>query len=255
MPLILLTSIVVLLIGCNNNYKTKSDFGNENPLDHSEWTALLQQHVTSEGFVNYKGYIKDSIQFNKYLTKLTANKPTKSWSKNAQLAYWINVYNAFTVKIVADNYPVESIKDIKKGIPFINSVWDVKFIPFKDGMIDLNEVEHGILRKQFNEPRIHFAINCASFSCPPLLNEAFTAKKLEVQLTKMSKAFLADENRNVITANSLQLSKIFSWFKGDFVKEQTLLEFLNLYAPLKIDDDAEINYLPYNWQLNEDENK
>jgi len=236
---------------CNSNYKIKSEFGNETPLDHKEWTALLQKHVTVKGFVDYKGFIKDSLKFNKYLETLISNRPTDNWSKNAQLAYWINVYNAFTVKIVADNYPVESIKDIKKGIPFVNSVWDIKFISFKDGMMDLNEVEHGILRKQFNEPRIHFAINCASISCPPLLNEAFVAEKLETQLTKMSKAFLADTDRNIITQNKLQLSKIFSWFKGDFVKNQTLIDFLNLYAPVKISDDAEIESLPYNWTLNE----
>jgi len=248
---LLLLIVALILVGCNNNYKLKNDFGKDSPLHHNEWTALLQQHVNSEGFVNYKGFIKDSVQFNKYLKTLTDNKPAENWSKNAQLAYWINVYNAFTVKIVVDNYPVESIKDIKKGIPFVNSVWDVKFIPFNDGMMDLNEVEHGILRRQFAEPRIHFAINCASFSCPPLLNEAFTAEKLETQLTALSKTFLADKNRNIITENELQLSKIFSWFKNDFIKEQTLIEFLNLYTPVKINEDAAIEHLPYNWELNE----
>lgn len=244
-------STVVIFCSCNSNYKIKSEFGNENPLDHKEWSALLAEHVNDEGFVDYRGFIKDSLKFNSYLKTLTGNRPNDSWSKNAQLAYWINVYNAFTVKIVADNYPVKSIKDIKKGIPFVSSVWDVKFIPFNDGMMDLNEVEHGILRKQFYEPRIHFAINCASFSCPPLLNEAYTAENLAIQLTKMSKVFLEDENRNIISQNKVQLSKIFSWFKGDFTKEQTLIEFLNLYAPVKISNNAAIDYLPYNWELNE----
>jgi len=240
-----------MLYSCNNNYKIKSEFGTENPLDHSEWTALLQKHVTVKGFVNYKGFIRDSLEFNSYLDVLVNNRPTDNWSENAQLAYWINLYNAFTVKIVVDNYPVKSIKDIKKGIPFVNSVWDIKFIPFKDGMMDLNEVEHGILRKQFNEPRIHFAINCASFSCPILGNEAYNAHGLDTLLTNVTKFFLNDPNRNKIASNTLQLSKIFSWFKGDFTKEQTLIEFLNLYAPYKFDATAEINYLPYNWELNE----
>lgn len=248
-----LLSVIILLTFycCNSNYKVKSQFGNESPLNHNQWTNMLQKHVNDDGFVNYKGFIKDSLQFNKYLETLINNRPTDNWSKNAQLAYWINVYNAFTIKIVVDNYPVKSIKDIKKGIPFVNSVWDVKFIPFKNGMMDLNEVEHGILRKQFNEPRIHFAINCASFSCPQLLNEAYTSENLEAQLTKMSKAFLADENRNVISSNKVQLSKIFSWFKGDFVKDQTLTEFLNQYAPVKISNEAKIEHLPYNWELND----
>lgn len=247
----LIFAILFLCINCNNKYKLKSDYGSENPLNHSKWTALLQQNVNDKGLVNYKGFIKDSTKLNNYLKTLTGNTPTDNWSKNAQLAYWINVYNAFTVKLVIDNYPVESIKDIKRGIPFISSVWDIKFIPINDDLIDLNEVEHGILRKKFNEPRIHFAINCASISCPTLLNEAYTTEKLEAQLTKMSKAFLADKTRNIITENKLQLSKIFSWFKGDFVKEQSLIEFLNLYAPVNISNNAAIEHLPYNWHLNE----
>jgi len=248
---LLLFISLFLFTNCNNKYKLKNDFGNENPTDHTEWTALLQQHVNEEGLVNYKGFIKDSTKLNRYLKILTSKIPNNNWSKNAQLAYWINVYNAFTVKLVVDNYPIESIKDIKKGIPFISSVWDIKFIPLNSELIDLNEVEHGILRKQFSEPLIHFAINCASISCPSLLNEAYTAIKLEAQLTKMTKAFLADKKRNIVTENQLQLSKIFSWFKGDFVKELSLIDFLNLYAPLKISNEATIEHLPYNWQLNE----
>jgi len=251
LPFTVLLINTLLFCNCNNQYKLKNNFGNENPIEHTEWTALLQQYVNKEGMVNYKGFIKDSMKLNNYLKILTSNIPNNNWSKNAQLAYWINVYNAFTVKLVADNYPIESIKDIKKGIPFISSVWDVKFIPINNELIDLNEVEHGILRKQFNEPRIHFAINCASISCPPLLNEAYGAESLEAQLAKMSKAFLTDKNRNIITENELQLSKIFNWFKGDFVKEQSLIEFLNLYAPIKISNNATIEHLPYNWQLNE----
>lgn len=236
---------------CQTQVPNKVQYGDANPINHQTWNDLLKKHVNEKGNVNYKGFVNDTALLNHYLNHLTQNKPTEKWSKNAQLAYWINVYNAFTVKLIVDHYPVASIKDIKKGIPFISTVWDIKFIEFDDETIDLNKVEHGILRKQFEEPRIHFAINCASFSCPRLLNEAYTAEKLEDQLNFMTKDFLNDLKRNRITENEVQLSKIFNWFKGDFIKNSTLIEFLNEYAPIKIAENANISYLDYSWQLNE----
>ncbi len=247
----LLLAYCVCFITCQNQAPQKIQYGKANPVNHQTWDDLLQKHVTEQGNVNYKGFIADTVLLNQYLNQLTKNKPTNNWSEKAQLAYWINVYNAFTVKLIVDNYPLASIKDIKKGIPFISSVWDIKFIEFDEETIDLNKVEHGILRKQFNEPRIHFAINCASFSCPRLLNKAYTAEKLEQQLTFMTKDFLNDPKRNRLTEKEVQLSKIFSWFKGDFTKQGTLVEFLNQYAPVKIADNANISHLDYNWQLNE----
>ena len=171
------------------------------------------------------------------------------------MAYWINAYNAFTVKLIVDHYPVQSIKDIKNGIPFVNTVWDIKFIEIEEAVYDLNNIEHGILRPKFQDPRIHFAVNCASVSCPKLWNRAYTAKGLGEQLDRAARDFLRDERRNVIAEDRVQLSKIFSWYGMDFKKKgKSLIEYLNQYSPVQIQPDAEVDYLEYNWNLNEEEN-
>jgi len=249
--MLILNCYLLCMLACNSSESSKLEYGQSNPVDHQAWTSLLQKHVSPKGNVNYASFVTDKAQLEKYLNQLTQNKPNNNWSEKAQLAYWINVYNAFTVKLIVDNYPVASIKDIKKGIPFISTVWDIKFIEFEDETMDLNKVEHGILRKQFDEPRIHFAVNCASFSCPRLLNEAYTAEKLEAQLAQMTKDFLSDTQKNQLSENEIKLSKIFKWFKGDFTKQGTLIEFLNQYASVKIAPDANISHLDYSWDLNE----
>ena len=114
-----------------------------------------------------------------------------------------------------------------------------------------HKIEHKILRKQFGEARIHFAINCASFSCPDLLNGAFVPERLEEQLEARAKAFVNDSTKNIIRAERIQISRIFSWFKGDFTKNGSLIAFLNRYSDTAIDKDAKITYLEYNWSLNE----
>lgn len=221
-------------------------------VNHEQWEELLKKNVGADGRVNYRGFIRDSVKLNDYLKLLSKNPPNeKTWSRAAQIAYWINAYNAFTVQMVIRNYPVKSIKDIKKGIAFVNSVWDIKFIKIGQVTYDLNNIEHGILREKFDEPRIHFALNCASVSCPNLRSEAFTADKLERQLAEQTRQFLADSSKNVIAAKRIRLSKIFSWFKGDFTKKGSLIDFLNQYAPVKISPKAQIDFLEYDWRLNE----
>ncbi len=222
------------------------------PISHDTWDSLLQKHVTDEGWVDYKGFIQDSSKLNKYLELLSANHPNDQfWSRDERLAYWINAYNAFTVKLIVDNYPVKSIKDIKNGIPFVNTVWDIKFIEIEGENYDLNNIEHGIIRPRFDEPRIHFAVNCASVSCPKLLNEAFTGKQLDEQLDKAAKDFITGSDKNQISPNQLKLSKIFTWYGGDFTKNGSLIDYLNKYADQKINANADIEYLDYNWNLNE----
>ena len=169
------------------------------------------------------------------------------------LAYWINAYNGFTVKLIVDNYPVESIKDLGPAlkIPLIKDVWHYKFFKIGGQESSLDEIEHSILRKEFEEPRIHFAINCASVSCPPLLNEAFEAETINAQLDKVAKGFINDSSRNKISAEAVQVSSIFSWFKGDFTKNGDLIDFLNKYSKTKIKSNAKISFLDYDWNLNE----
>jgi len=158
-----------------------------------------------------------------------------------------------TIQLVLKYYPLKSIKDIGSSIqiPFVNTPWDVKFISIGNEKMDLNNIEHGQLRKKFDDPRIHFAIVCASKSCPVLLNEAYDPARLEQQLDKQAKVFLADTFRNKIAADKIQLSKIFDWFKGDFTKNGSLIDYLNKYALVKINANAENSYLDYDWSLNE----
>ena len=149
------------------------------PPAHTQWDLLLKKHVDARGMVDYEGFIRDKEQLEQYLKKLSNTPPDpETWSEAEQLAYWINAYNAFTVKLIADNYPVESIEDLHPtiNIPMLNTVWHKKFFKIGGRESSLDEIEHKILRKQFNEPRIHFAINCASYSCPPLRGEAYTAR-------------------------------------------------------------------------------
>ena len=115
----------------------------------------------------------------------------------------------------------------------------------------LDEIEHSILRKQFNDPRIHFSLVCASRSCPPLRTEAYEAATIDQQLNDQGRIFLTDKSKNVITPREIQISKIFSWFKGDFTKNGSLIDFLNKFSPVKIDKNADIDHLDYNWNLNE----
>ena len=178
-----------------------------------------------------------------YITVLGENMPNDSWSKADKLAYWINAYNAMTIDLIIRHYPLKSIKDIKNP-------WDQRLWKLGDKWYDLSEIEHNILRKM-DEPRIHFAIVCASFSCPKLLNNAFTPKDIEAQLTQATNVFLNDSTRNIISENSLELSKIFQWFTTDFKQNGSLIDFLNKYSDIKISNNAKKRFKDYNWNLNE----
>lgn len=227
--------------------------GSKTP-DHGQWTILLQNHVEQDGLIDYKGFQKDSLNLNSYLNELSTNPPDENtWSKEEQLAYWINAYNAFTVQLILNHYPLKSIKDIGSAIqiPFINSPWDIKFIDINGEKLDLNNIEHSILRKKFNEPRIHFAINCASFSCPKLRREAYVGEKLDIQLQEQTIDFINDSERNDITKSYAKISKLFSWFKGDFTKNGSLKDFLNEYTEIHIGENVKISHMDYDWSLNE----
>ncbi len=243
---------VMVLLGVGSGCGVKKLNTNSQPVTHEKWTALLQKHVKPSGLVDYQGFVDDKKELEAYLELLESNHPNdENWSEEERLAYWMNVYNAFTIKLVVDHYPTKSIKDIKKGITFVNSVWDIKFIKIQGATYDLNNIEHSILRKRFDEPRIHFAINCASISCPNLRDEAFVPGRLEEQLTEQARLFLSDESKNKIAKDKVELSKIFSWFGGDFKKETTLIQYLNKYSPVPIDDNAEKSFLDYDWNLND----
>lgn len=212
-------------------------------VSHALWNSLLKKYVNSKGDVNYKAFKNDVVDLDKYLLYLAENSPEKSWSKNKKLAYYINLYNAATVKLILNNYPTKSIKDLKNP-------WGKEWVKTGDGVLSLGDIEHKILRKM-NEPRIHFAINCASFSCPKLLNEAFTESKMEAQLEATTKDFINDKTRNIISVEKLQLSNIFKWYKKDFTENGSLIDYIKPYTKAEITADSDIDYLKYDWNLNE----
>jgi hypothetical protein len=247
----LIAIITLGTVACQNSVP---GMAGTTPPNHQPWDQLLKAHVSSTGIVDYKGFVKDKAKLDAYLKTISENAPDrKTWSKNEQLAYWINAYNAFTVKLIADNYPVKSIRDLGPAlkIPLIKDVWHYKFFKIGGQESSLDEIEHSILRKEFEEPRIHFAINCASVSCPPLLNEAFVASKIDSQLENVAKTFVNDKSRNKISSNAVEISSIFSWFKGDFTKNGSIIDFLNKYSTVKISSSAKVSHLDYNWNLNE----
>lgn len=212
--------------------------------NHELWEQLLKKHVTESGSVNYKEFQKDGKDLSAYINMLKMGySKINEYSQEKKLAFWINTYNALTVDLILRHYPIKSIKDIKDP-------WDQRLWKFGDKWLNLNEIEHKILRKM-NEPRIHFAIVCASESCPKLQNEAFTASNLETMLTMSTKDFLSDSSKNEISANSIRLSKIFKWFTKDFKQNGSLIDFLNLYSDVQISNGASKSFKDYNWDLNE----
>ncbi|MBM1104708.1 DUF547 domain-containing protein [Aurantibacter crassamenti] len=211
--------------------------------DHTLWNSLLAKHVDAEGNVDYAGFVADKAKLETYLEQLNKNTPADNWTKNEKLAYYINLYNAATVKLILDNYPLKSIKDI-------NSPWDKKWVLVGGKKQSLGNIEHKILRKM-DEPRIHFAINCASYSCPKLVNKAFIAETMEKQLEAATLDFVNDASRNKISEDNVQLSNIFKWYKSDFTENGSLVDYLNKYSKTKAQENSKISYLNYDWGLNE----
>ncbi|MBJ6110615.1 DUF547 domain-containing protein [Hymenobacter sp. BT523] len=223
-------------------------------VDHSAFDKLLKKHVNAKGLVDYKGFKADETAFNQYLDLLSKNAPASSWSKQEQMAFWINAYNAYTIRLILDHYPVESIKDIgsKIKIPFVTTPWAIKFFSIGGEKMSLDNIEHGTLRKKYDDPRIHFALVCASMSCPRLRNEAYTAARLDSQLDDQGRDFLNNPAKNKTGKSSAQLSKYFDWYKGDWTKNgQSVAKWVNKYATTKIDEKTPISYLDYNWKLNQ----
>ena len=255
MRLLYLLSIV--LLSCFSNKAFAQSSIQQNMQFHQElskrtgpihllWGELLQKHVSDDGNVNYKSFKTEHeklLGYIKVLGLFHANDIFQTISKEEKLAFWINAYNALTIDLVIRNYPIKSIKDIKD--PWKQRLWKPANFEY-----NLDEIEHEILRKM-DEPRIHFAIVCASYSCPKLQNKAFTAENLESQLTTATKEFLADTKRNELSEKSIKISKIFDWFLKDFTLNGTLIDFLNQYSEVNISPRAKKRFKDYDWALNE----
>jgi hypothetical protein len=225
---------------------------------HAAFTALLRAHVRGAR-VAYAALQADPKPLNRYLASLGAVSKAEfdTWPKAERLAFLINAYNAFTLKLVVDHYPVSSIKRIG---PWFSSPWTLHIVRLWGTRLTLDDLEHGLLRRDYGEPRIHFALVCAAISCPPLRPEAYRGADLNAQLDDQGRAFLADRSRNRFDPARRQaaLSAIFKWFREDFGKDEDAL--LARLAPLAPPDAAaalrkpgwSVSYLPYDWSLNSD---
>ncbi|TVZ53076.1 DUF547 domain-containing protein [Dokdonia sp. Hel_I_53] len=213
-------------------------------VDHSKWDILLKKYVNKKGLVDYKGFQNDRAALTSYLDQLSSLSPSNNWSVQELLAYYINLYNAVTVDLILDNPNVKSIKDT-------DAPWTKNRVTVNGRNLSLAGIENGILRKM-NEPRIHFAINCASISCPPLLREAYTAGSINEQLDRATRDFINSEKNN-IKKNNVELSSIFDFYTKDFYRgsNESLIPYINEYATVKVNTNAAVTFLPYNWDLND----
>ena len=209
---------------------------------HAAWDSLLQRHVNRNGLVNYAKFQKDTLRLNAYLQRLQANPPNRTNHKES-VAYWINAYNAFTIQLVLQHYGyIQSIRDLDNG-----KVWTTRTLRIAGKDYTLDAIEKEILIKQYHEPRIHFAINCAARSCPPLLNKAWTAQNLDIMLVEQTRAFINNQQFNDIQPLACQLSPIFEWYGADF---GNLIQFINQYGKVKVSPIALISFKTYDWRLN-----
>ena len=235
---------------------------------HKVYGVLLRTHV-SEGLVNYHGLLSEYevlLEYMEGLARVTSIE-YKNFSTDEQLAFLINAYNALTLDVILQNYPVESIT----AIP---GAWDERTWHLLGKTVTLNEIEHELIRNRFNEPRIHFALVCAAKGCPPLKNGAYTAEGLDGQLEEATREFVSDttKNRLDLARGLLEVSKIFEWYGHDFVPEwgeteipkdgltspehRALVgffqEYLSPHESLYLKTNpVRIHYLEYDWSLND----
>lgn len=227
---------VILLFLSNNNYSQEL-------ADHSAWDQILILNVTKNGLVDYEGVTTDVVVFYQYFRYLQNVSPKDFWSKEDKLAYWINVYNASSMKMIIDEYPVSSINEVENP-------WKRKVFKSEGIRYSLDDIEHTILRK-FGDPRIHFLLNCGSMSSPRLWDRAYTSQNINYALEERTSEFINDPQRNQITSNSARISELFKWYNDDFISQGIdIVEFINRYSKAKISNSVNIKYVTYDWSLN-----
>ena len=247
---------------------TETDFWNENTsskgsIDHSKWQAILDKYIQVEkletessaiNFFRYGAVSKEDVAHLKsYLSYLQSIEP-RDYSSQEQFAYWVNLYNALTIHLVLENYPVKSITKI--GSFFSFGPWDDEVAEISAERLTLNDIEHKILRPIWKDPRIHYAVNCASFGCPNLSAKAFTAENAEELLEQGARDYVNHSRGVLVKGKNLILSKIYKWYVEDFGNtEAGVIEHMRQYASpdlvKRIESfDGKIKY-EYNWDLNE----
>ena len=224
--------------------------------DHSKFDQALKKYVDDKGLVDYNSIAKDS-GFSEYVQSLQTAR-VEELSRDGQLAFWINGYNAVTIDKVIKKKPKKSVRET-----FIPGVWTgTKFFTSREHIVagkrlSQDDIEHEILRKQFKDPRIHFAIICASMGCPPLPRIAYTEENVQTRLEEETQKYLNSQRGTRIdrAENTLHMSKLFDWFATDFIqKSGSTLAFMQPYlheeVRIFLERDPMISYLEYNWALN-----
>jgi hypothetical protein len=247
--------------------------------DHAVFDSLLQKYVT-KGLVNYQALKANPALMAKYLKQLEQVNATdfENWQREEKITFWINAYNAITIEGILRNYPIQGgsilarIRFSRNSIRQISDFWDTVYIKVMGRDLTLNQIEHKILRKQFKDPRVHFAIVCASIGCPVLESRAFFTEGLEHRLDQAARNFINDPEKVRLDKekNVLYLSSIFDWYKEDFIasdnaekyigrydkEERGVIEFIIKLLPEEKriyikENQSEIKYLDYDWSLNE----
>ena len=221
------------------------------PVDHGPYEELLEAYV-KEGVVDYQGFKNEEKRLDAYL-RLLEKTDTGKLPLDEQLAFYINTYNAATIKLILSRYPdVKSIKDLGS---FFRSPFKEKIVHIEGETMSLDDLEHGIIRARFKDPRVHFAVNCASKSCPPLISQPYWGSTLDEQLNASTRHFINNPERNYLDGKTLYVSKIFKWFSEDF--DDNVLGFFLKYAEGDFKErlvankfDIEVEYLDYDWSLN-----
>jgi hypothetical protein len=221
-------------------------------VSHDIWADLLGKYIKTDG-VDYAGFKKEEDRLDQYL-KLLENTDPDKLSRNEQYAYYINTYNAWTIKLILSDYP--GVKSIKDFGTILQSPWQKEWVRINGKTVTLDHVEHDILRPRYKDPRVHFAINCSAVSCPPLKPEPYLADTLDRQLTDSTRSFVNDAGSYRLEGNTLYVSRIFKWFSEDF--NDDALEFYLQYAEgelkeklSKNKDSIKVKYLRYDWSLND----
>ncbi|MGF1722094.1 DUF547 domain-containing protein [Vibrio kyushuensis] len=232
------------------SYWDKSNEQATDTISHDDWQLLLNKYLITKNQHTLFRYSdvskKDKIKLESYINTLASLKP-QDYSKKEQYSYWVNFYNALTVNLILDNYPTKSIT--KLGGFFSFGPWGKAIITVNDKKLTLNDIEHRILRPIWNDPRTHYALNCASLGCPNLQPSVFTATTSETLLEKAADEFINSDKGAELSEGRLQLSSIYDWFSDDFGSKEELFIHLAQYRPELSQFRGKVSY-DYDWALN-----
>ena len=227
--------------------------------DYSQWNRILAAHYDPARGMDYAGLKAKDARALQTLRQQLGNVNVDALNRKQQLAYWINVYNINTVATIVESYPVDSIRDLSTD-PIIFTVFKKERVPFHGALLSLDDVENGKIREGFHDPRIHFAINCAARSCPPIRSEAYTGANVDAQLDDQVRRFVAAHVRYERDGDDLTIhtTKIMDWFSADFEKwGGGQAAFLRRYAPadkqklIAAAKDVDLEFDDYDWALND----